>query len=83
MLCKIRAALQNYLWSITDHFCRARVCWIDCCLHREYVGLLLLDPKVTSKALLGKWMIHRLEPSDISLKILLRYRLQGVIQPKR
>ena len=74
----IRRLLRNYLWSGSDINCRARVRWDDLCLHRVHGGLSLLDPEITREALLGKWIIHSLEPGTSNLKTLLRHRIAQI-----
>lgn len=75
VLCRIRALLRTYLWGGSDHTSRARVRCAYYTLHRKHGDLNLLDSETTTFALLGKWIIHTLEPGDTSLKILLCYQM--------
>jgi hypothetical protein len=75
VICSIKDAVRNFLWSGTAHRSRTKVAWTDCCLDRAHGGLGLINPEVAHKAMAVKWIITAMTPDDSILKTLLRHRI--------
>ena len=72
---RIRASLQNFLWSGSAHPSRSRVRWVDVCAPKSIGGFNLVDPEEALHALAAKWVLKALTPGNAPLHLILRYRL--------
>ena len=75
ILTKMRGTIRNYLWSGKKQLTRTRVSWRECCLKKKYGGLGLVDPEAAKISLLCKWIVKAMEPGNLNLQLILRYRL--------
>ena len=72
---KIKSAIMNYVAGGKLQRARIRVSWQQCCQAKSMGGVNLINPEDAVAALMSKWVIKALEPSDSNLHLFLRYRL--------
>lgn len=72
---KLKSSILKYLAAGKLGRSRARVSWIQCCQSKQDSGIGLINPEDAVAALIGKWVIKALEPSNSNLYLLLRLKL--------
>jgi hypothetical protein len=77
---RIRATLRDFMWCGSDHNCRVKVGWYDCCASRKVGSLNILDLEEALMALIAKWLLKALALGTSNIQHLLHYKLMQ-IQP--
>lgn len=70
VLGKIKALLCNYLWLDSENKPRPHVSWDDYVLPNKVGGLRLASLEDATRALVSKWIIQALLPTQSNLQVL-------------